>query len=916
MGDISGRTLRCAVSLPALAITFLSAAVAAAQTPPVRQTPSVPPATQPSEPEEATDPSPAPSVDGEVATGADGDEIVVTGFRGSLRTAQARKRTATEIVDSIVAEDIGKLGDTNVVEALQRVPGVQITRDHGVGAGIQIRGLSQTATLINGRSVPGLDLGDTPAEIIAGVDVYKNPSARLIEGGLGGVVNLRTRRPFDVPDNTISGTLRADYYDLVEKVEPVVSVLLSKRFDTGIGELGVLVNAAYLGLSGRQDQIGIEPFRERFNLVDFDQDGFFPGTKADPGDLVISPTGGGGSVEVSDRYRFITTLATQWRPSPSLELLLEGVYVKSKYDLSTSSWFANRGRLNPEPDVQFTFVPGTNIVETGAFRDVSFTSNSSINDRRGEFFQIAGTGRWDATDRLRLVADVAYSEDNNSLRSANLRNGNANPVTNGPTLTFATRTKVPTLLLSNIPTQPDQFFYYNSQSALELTSNTNWAALLDARYDLDGFIDSIEFGARYNRLAPDRRRGVNNRIRSGRRAISLLPEGFQPSPYPSFFQGTNLFNLNTLPVAPTDLTRDSAIQCEAFGVVDCAEDFSPINTYAQVRQTYALYGLANLDFAVAGIPVTGNLGARLLRTKEAVNGFRISLTGEGIPLAEENQYDNFLPSLNLRFELQRDLFLRLAAARQLTRPSLGQLAPNLTLSISTGFGLLGTAGNPDLRPLRSDSFDASLEYYFAPEGYAYLTGFYKEVDGFIQTVVREEQVNFPDFPGFTTALIRRPQNGDNGTIKGFEVGFQTFFTFLPSPLDGLGAQANYTYVDSKAPGPLAGTVVPLQGLSKHNVNLIGYYEKDRFRARLAYNWRSDYVQTTSATGSGSLPIFAEPIAFLDGSIGYRLNDNLEVTLDATNLTQARFSSYFGTRAQPRFTNIYDRRFGLSLRLTY
>jgi len=452
-----------AVSLLALAagVSAYSPAFAQARTPQVEQPPAAGPASG-NAAEPANDPAsppPAAEEENEVVT------VVVTGFRESLRTAQARKRDADEIVDSIVAEDIGKLGDTNIIETLQRVPGIQITRDHGVGAGVQIRGLSQTATLINGRSVPGLSLGDTPAEIVAGVDVYKNPSAELIEGGLGGVVDIRTRRPLDLPDGEASFTLRADYYDLVDKTEPIVSALVSRRFDTRYGEVGLLLNAAYVGISGRQDQIGIEPYRLRYNVVDFDGDGFFPGTNADPGDAVIIPSGGGGSVEVSDRYRFITTGAAQWRPNDSFELLVEGVYVESEYKLNTSSWFANRGPLLPAPGATFTFAPGTNIVTSGAFRDVSFTSNSSVPESQGEFLQIASTARWDLSDRLRALGDVAYSTDDNSSRSGNLRNGNANPVTNGPTLVFDTRGDVPTLLLSNIPTRPEEFFYYNSQSA-------------------------------------------------------------------------------------------------------------------------------------------------------------------------------------------------------------------------------------------------------------------------------------------------------------------------------------------------------------------------------------------------------------------------------------------------------------------
>ena len=188
------------------------------------------------------------------------------------------------------------------------------------------------------------------------------------------------------------------------------------------------------------------------------------------------------------------------------------------------------------------------------------------------------------------------------------------------------------------------------------------------------------------------------------------------------------------------------------------------------------------------------------------------------------------------------------------------------------------------------------------------------MDGFIQTVTRVEPVSLPDYPGYTTAEITRPQNGADGKIEGYELGVQTFLDFLPGAWSGFGAQANYTRVNSNAPGPIAGTNVPLVGLSPHSYNAILFYERAGLRARVAYTWRDDYVETTSGPGSGSLPVYAKPFGMLDASVGYSFNERVDVSLDASNLLHSVAETYFGETIRPRFDTVYDRRVGLVVRV--
>jgi TonB-dependent receptor len=873
----------------------------------------------------------------------DGGDIVVTGFRQSLQNAQNIKRNASEIVDSIVAEDIGKLPDNNLAEALQRVPGVQITRNHGEGSGIAIRGLTQVKTLVNGREAfsdnsRDLSLENIPAEVLAGIDVYKNPSATLVEGGLGGVINLKTRRPFDFNGFQASLSGRMNYYDFVGRGKLQFSGLISNRFDTGLGEIGILVGAAYIKSAGRLDNQGAEPFNDRYNIVDFNNNGVFVGRTGpangvvtpgqgplDPGDRVLSPNGGGDTLEITDRTRTVYNGALQWKPSSRVSLFVEGLYNKYDYTQDVNLAYANRGPLQAAPDAVFTFHEGTNVVKSGSYQNVEFTTSANAFDRKSSVWQVAGGGSWDATDDFKLSTDVAYTkakrvDDSSSTRAGN--NGN----TAGTRLDFDTTGQQVSLALSGFDfANVSRYRYLESGASREQAKTDGVAARLDGEYTIrDFFVTSVAIGGRYTTRTVERMQGTRNHFPvapAGSPAITfpatIFPQGLAPIANSSnFFRTGDVPNPIALAYAmPFDIQRDQARLCRVFGDAICAVSFNPANTYSQDESTYAVYGQVNLDFDALGLPIDGNIGARYLRTSLSTVGVIQRPDGTTTPIDQDAEYKNFLPSANLRFKITPDLFLRLAAAKQLTRPAFTNLSPTLNISSLAANQILSiNAGNPDLKPLRSTSYDASLEYYYSRSGYVYLSGFLKKVNGFIQNTVTREAVSLPDFPTVTQADINRPQNGDNGTIKGFEVGTQTFLDFLPAPFDGFGIQANYTYVASKAPSPIAGQTVPLQGLSKNSYNLVGFYEKNGFRVRAAYTWRDDYVETTSGPGSGSLPIFTKPFDQLDASIGYSINNHFDISVDASNILNSVNQTYFGETIRPRFNNIFDRRIGLVVRI--
>ena len=870
------------------------------------------------------------------APAEEGAVVVVTGMRASLRSAMNIKKNATEVVDSIAAEDIGKLPDSNVAEALQRVPGIQIQRSDGEGRSVAIRGLAQVKTLLDGREIfsdAGRDftLENIPTELLAGIDVYKNPSARLIEGGLGGIINLKTRKPFDFKGFSASGTARYTNNSLDKSNTPQLSALISNRWETPIGKIGAMINVTHDKSNVRKDNVGVEPYGNRCDLVDFNRNGVLSKTNncaLDPGDLVFAPAGGGNTIGITKRTRKGANLVAQWRPSDTLEFVLSAT--EYKYDRENDSYvaYANKLALAPLPGATFGYstVPGHgNTVHSGAYRDVGFTQNTNYQIQNSFTNQVALTSKWSPTDDIRVTADLDHTNSGQDSSSGGLRMSNTWNAT-GTTLNFDTSGKYPKLDLTGFDFNNKALWNpLDSSHGISQSEGSATAARVDVTKLLSNdVINSVDFGVRYASRDVGNRSGNRNHAipvqSSGYRLDQVLPEAFSPNPYKdNFYNGLNHMVISSYNwIIPASVAQDVAKVCAALSDVVCYPTFDPFNTYAANEKTNTIYGQANYNIKLGSLPVDGNFGLRVVQTDLSIEGTRRSNGNLYTPISQETKYIDKLPSFNARLEFKNDLFMRLAYGKQITRPSFADLNPNSSYTLGAGSGqqVQGTVGNPNLKPLRSTSFDVSLEYYFTKDSYTYATAFRKNVSGFIQNIQVTENISLPEYPDNTTALVSRKVNGENGVINGLEIGIQSFLTFLPEPFDGLGLQANFTRVNSKAPGPVAGTTFPIQYLSKNSYNLVAYYEKNGWRARVAYSHRDDWLDTLQGPGSGSLPIFAGPFGILDASIGYKFNDHYDFSIDMQNANQAEESSYMGVKDRQRFHNIWDRKVSAVLKYTF
>ncbi|WP_121115636.1 TonB-dependent receptor [Croceibacterium ferulae] len=921
---------------------------------------------------------PPPAGDAAATDGTVGDEIVVTGLRAALESSLAIKRDADQFVDSITAQDIGRLPDVNVAEALQRVSGVQITRTRGEGSAIAVRGLTQVRTELNGRDIfqasggRGLSWDEVGSELLAGVDVFKNPAANMIEGGLSGTVNLRTRRPFDQDGQLISALVGYTRYDLIDDDGIQASGLYSNRWDTGIGEVGVLANIGYQTTSFREDEVVVEPFYQHGPTAPGVQ-GPVPGF-ADR--TVLLPHGGGFAVTYGDRERISGTVALQWRPVPEVEIYTQFFQANYTFNEAGVSFFAAGADVGPSAGRDFT-VDENGIVRSGYLANPVVDSVNYATLRDTKTTDFSAGARWDVTDNLQLSVDYQRIDSTVNQNTMNLTASALNPRTSVPglgqdyDLFFDISDKIP-VFQSSVPGYFSDINNYGMTAILPYGENndaTSDAVRGDLTWDFDdSFITNLRAGVRHtSQSAINRNTTYGTWTAIGQSCANWSAECVQLADFPQYAE-LNRFQPDLLrgDAADTvfgpvwqfsdDLVRNPQAAFDAIRQINGQEvGFRPYdapNAFLGTidEKTYAAYARLDYGSTLGGLEFDGNVGVRVVRTETAALGrrvlsYRAPGAAPGTPNVTEDEpfnggreFTKWLPSANLRVFLTDELILRAAASKNFARPSFTQLNPQFNLGVSyldaasilpslldptqaynadtnPYVGTGDALGDPNLLPEEATSYDLALEYYFSASGFVYATAFYKDLKNLI--VQRPTAPVRQDIDGIGTVQfnVQRFVNQAEGYVRGFEIGGQAFATFLPAPFDGLGLQANYTLADSDAGQSAAGDInsveqisVPLNNLSKHSFNLVGLYSKGGLDLRLAYNWRDDFLQGTANTGTQNLPIFGKSYGVLDASISYDLTENLALTLDAQNLLDTAFQTYQIFDNRPRDYQINDRRF--------
>lgn len=940
------------------------------------------------------------------------ETVVVTGRRAALQSAQKIKKDAEEIVDSIVAEEIGKLPDRSVTEVLQRVVGVTIDRTMAKGdpehysvegSGVNIRGLSLVRSELNGRdtfSANGgrtLNFEDVPPELMAGVDVYKSPSAKQIEGAIGGLVNLRTAMPFDYSGLKVALSVDGTLSELQKKWSPSASGLIANRWKTDLGEFGALLSLAHSESRTRNDTVQVEPYF----LIDANRsDGV---DKRD----VWAPRGMAWRTLEFERKRDGLYGAVQWKRNDMQSSLS---YFESKYKMN---WNETASFGQASDPYAFALQPGA-VVSNGVlqkgtlystagfwgsdFGQINFGSDTRYANRKSDTKDLAWNFSWKPNDRWTLSTDVQV------IRSKT----QAEDYTVGTGVLMDTQTldlsgSLPRLVydqaFQSSLLNPANNYWGFTMEHLERSKAKNNAWRADATYRFDHpVIEDVSVGLRLTdrsaktTYTPDnyhwsaitqtwqRYWAINDLARLSDPRFS---SGIYTHDFGGFFGGKvavpNL--LMAVPALAQNGYPKAWEDLHAYAVRACADAFTdgrctswaghnwspstfgtdPKGDNYQSEKSQAAYAQMRFRFDDWKYPVDGNVGLRVVRTDMSAQGYLVfknnadtpaagqtqggvavpPIASFGVPLDNAQAYTHTLPSLNLKLKASDDLQFRFGMAQAIARPDFSQLQNYATLSLNTDKHVDGTTlvidrvkmtgealGNPLLKPTRSNQFDLTGEWYFAKNGSFTVALFDKELKDLIvnQTSITRVKGSDGNQYDFT---VTSPVNGAKGYVRGVELAVQRYFDMLPGWLSGFGVQANYTYIDSKTKSynPISGDMcsgsdggaanlllningcdtdgrsfgnLPVVGISRNAYNFALLYDRGPISARLAYSWRSKYLQAVKANGTNggngkdangnavawALPTWNDDYGQLDGGVTYKHSDNLSFSLEGQNLTSA------------------------------
>lgn len=838
-------------------------------------------------------------------------DIVVSGIRRSIAQSLDQKRNAISVVDVITAEDIGKLPDNNIAESMSRIPGVQISRRDGEGNTFAIRGLDLNRVEINGRSFTGPNQSATPAlqslnpEILASVEVIKSPTADRIEGALGGTVNLKTRRPLDSDKNLAAGRIQGSFGDLVDKLSYRASGLVSHQFADGrFGILGAVVYGETKGIA------------QGFST------GGWRTVTGQPG--VYQPNRVVSQIEARHDRKLTANGAIQWKPDDDTDIVLEGTYSNFKVDRRLSYY---QTLLTPTPALgQTASLVNPTILADGTLAKATF---NNVTLRPLAYFALTdfeslnlGTTLKRQFGNLTLVAEGSYSKGTGTdgqtgapftFVMANSRNN----ITNVTYDLTTSRTHPDYALSSNYDVNnPQAFQLFSLFDGQNLSDNKGYDGKIDLQYEFDdGVLKSLKTGFRAERIQlyavnPQSTPAVNAAMLA---AADKNGDGvIRPDELPAL-NYNNQYSGNFLPGIAGNFSRDFLTGVvdpvtgrQNIGVGNPAANPSSVKDVTQ--DTYAGYGMADLAAEIGSIRIRGNLGARYVVTHRTSAGFAV-LTGVATPVSSKSKFNYFLPSGNLAVDLTDNLVLRVSAAKVIARPPLDLVGPGRVIN-QVNFS--ATAGNPLLRPFEAFQKDVTLEWYFGQASLLSVALFDKDINSFTTQTVTPITIDVFGVP--TAGTLSQPQNGQDGKVRGFELNYQHALRFLPAPFDGLGIQANYTYATSDTPvadelNP--GKTLPLANLSKNSYNLVGYYEDDRLSMRVAYSYRSKYLQTVQSASLGG-SIYRDSYGQLDLSGTYNISQMMRVTFDATALNRPLTREFTGTQNRTSLTYINDRRFSLGI----
>lgn len=842
------------------------------------------------------------------------EEIVVTGFKASLEKSAELKKESDAIVEAVSAEDIGKLPDQSIAESLQRLPGLATQRINGRAQVISIRGMDPDfgTTLFNGRQQVStgdnrsIEYDQYPAEFISSAMVYKTPTASLIGQGIAGTTDLRTVRPLTFGKKAVVVNVR-----LEQNAKDAANTDASNKGNRETISYIDQFNDNTLGLALGYSHTDTPTQGERFAAWGYP-------TIKDTNGNDVAVIGGAKPFVQSNTVKRDSVMGTlEYAPSDTFSTTVDAFYSTFKEDQLLRGielplqW--SSAQLQPGYTVE------NGLVTSGTFKNVQGVIRSDAELREATIYSLGWNTKFALGDTWKGEADISTS---NADREDKVVENYSGYIGGPDTLSFKTTSKgtkftssvdysdASKVRITNLQSWGGNFvpsaeggqkgYYKQPASTDELTQ-----IRFSASRDLDwGFVNKVEMGVDYDTRKKHKTTSPEYYF--------ALPGHATQAPLPSKLVKTDLGFLglgSILGYDPLGPMKDGTY----VNILAVRADVTAKEWTVEEKISTA-YVKFNLDTDVFEKHLTGNFGGQFVGSDQSSHAFSAQGESAGqvtVPSADGITYNNFLPSVNLSLEVLDKSFVRLGAARTLTRARMDDLRASSQFGLNTNTAALSettnienspwsaSGGNPRLKPWVADGADISFEQYFdGGVGYYSIAAFYKDLNTYV--VQSKTIMDFSDFP-IPDGLVTQPHmfvgyrsvpaNGNGGDVKGLEFTLSLTGDVISDALSGFGMIATSSYTDSNI-HPAGTPSNKLPGLSKNVHGLQFYYENEGFSARISQNYRSKFLGELAGFDALRNQRIVEATKLVDAQVGYAFNEGslegLTVSFQAFNLNDEPF----------------------------
>lgn len=860
------------------------------------------------------------------------ETLQVTGIRKGIEDAISVKKNSDNIVESISAEDIGKLPDNSIAESIARLPGVAAQRVAGRAQVISVRGLSPdfATSLLNGRELVStgdnrsVEFDQYPSELLASVLVYKTPDAGLVGQGLSGTLDMQTVRPLNFANRVVSFNVRGTQNSLGSAADASAGgyrASASYIDQSADRRFGFALGYARQQSPVQENQVGAyEPWKTD------SRPGLPAGTYSTDGIKALRRTG-----EV-ERDGLMGTL--EFRPNKSWTSVVDLFHSQAKQTDTANQWEVNtqyNGNFPCNPACVWTPTVNSNRTLTGGTLTGTYPLVRGMYNTRDDKIDAFGWNNKFKLGGVNLNADVAYSKATRS--EINLENNTQLPPSTPfevlnltfrgdgfsqikPTQNYSDPTR---LFLANTIYGSG---YGKTPSVKDELTSFKLSANFGAPAMMSNYLSDIEVGLNYSDREKVKRQPEGG-INLGAQGVTPIGAEYQYGLVDLGFAGIGKIPSWNVPAA--------VARYMVFKPVDNLDYLIP-KAWSVTEKITTGYLKGTLDGQIGSAVLRGNVGLQIQNTDQSSSSQyfdRSRPAGQEVrPYSDGKSYTDVLPSLNLVFQLPNEHTIRFAAARQIARPRVDQMRAGLDFGISNEGVPGGGGGNPRVDPWRANALDLSWEKYFGTRAYVAAAAYYKDLRSYIYTQSRTfdfsaltQGITRPPLPRTNIGQYTAPYNGQGGRLQGIELAASLPLRMISPTLDGFGVQVNASFNDSniKIKDPESASSVGdgeigLPGLSKTNYNITAYYEKAGFEARINHRRRSDFIgEIGNFNGARTLRYVVGESQF-DAQIGYNFTSGslkgLGIVFQVNNLTDEAYRTYAGTKDRPLEYAKYGRTYQL------